>query len=500
MTLGNKLKSISKKLLLYCIVTLLPALAISYLLTLNKVEDVENQYKSKTLWYANFHAMNIDNFLGETIARLDMLATSIKIQHNNLSEIEKILKETHKKDPRFSGFYWANLNGDLIISTNPTSSILNVGDRAYFQQALKTRNTSISEAHIGRITGRNIITIVTPVELNGQIKGAILASLRLDKIEEAVKSLVKEEKIVVTDRSGKILIKTDSMSDKENIVKSSISVTKVPWKITAQMILESNHLFQFTFLKNFISLFTITNILLLLTMYLLLRQKVKKEKAQNERQKLELIGNLAASTAHEIKNPLTGIKGLVELMSEEQQDEKTRYYFDVIQTEIERINVIVSELLVLGKPTANRVTVYNVNEIMKEIEPIIHSEAKYTNVDLSLHYSVDKLSILCVKDHMKQVILNLTKNALQAMPNGGKLRIILEKQADSCIITIEDNGIGMPKEYLKQVFDPFFSMKKDGTGLGLTVCKRIIDSFDGEISIQSTPNEGTRFEIKLPLV
>jgi two-component system, sporulation sensor kinase D len=85
------------------------------------------------------------------------------------------------------------------------------------------------------------------------------------------------------------------------------------------------------------------------------------------------------------------------------------------------------------------------------------------------------------------------------MPNGGKLTISLEKSADSCLILVEDNGVGIPKEKLDQVFNPFFTMKKDGSGLGLTVCKRIIDTYGGNISIHSTIQHGTKVEITLPL-
>lgn len=136
---------------------------------------------------------------------------------------------------------------------------------------------------------------------------------------------------------------------------------------------------------------------------------------------------------------------------------------------------------------------------MKEIEPIIQSEANLMNVELIIDYADVELPISCVKDHLKQVILNLSKNSLQAMPNGGKLRIIVEKLAQTCVIRVEDTGVGMPKEQLTKAFSPFFTMKKDGSGLGLTECKRIIESFGGQIVINSKPYFGTQVEITLPL-
>jgi two-component system, sporulation sensor kinase D len=486
--------------IIYLLITLIPSLAISYFIAMYQEKSFERQYKIKAQWYANFHAMNIENFLGETVGRLEMLATSIKEEPINLVAVEKILKETQRKDPRFSGFYWANASGDLLISTTPTASMTNIGDQSYFQQAVKTEKTSISKAHIGLVTRRYVITIATPIEEHGNVKGVLLSSLRLDKIEVAIKNLLKDERIIVTDDRKQTLMKAGSIGSEFNFVKSSMDIAEVPWTITATIQAEDNLVFWRTFILSFIIILTISNILFLWVKYLLLRKNVKKEKEQTELHKLELIGNLAASTAHEIRNPLTGIKGLVKLLSEEYKDEKAQSYFKVIQSEIDRINAIVSELLVLGKPTAYTLKTYNVNDIVSEIEPIIHSEANYMNVEFSTRLASMDLPVSCVKDHLKQVVLNLAKNAFQAMPNGGKLSISLEKGMHSCIIRIADTGVGMQKDQVKQAFDPFYTLKKDGSGLGLTVCKRIIETYSGNISIQTTFNEGTLVEISLPLL
>ncbi|MFK9090891.1 ATP-binding protein [Bacillus salipaludis] len=487
-----------KKLSIYLLLAMIPSVVISTVLAQHQVRMEESQYKSKATEYANFHAMNIENFLGETVGRLEMLATFIKLQHKNLNDVEKILRETTGNDPRFSGFYWAGINGDLLISTNPTTNQINVSDRSYFQQALKTKETSVSEPHIGRVTGRFIISIATPIVDQGQVKGVLVASLRLDEIEAAIKSLLKDEMIIVADGTDEIIIKAGSIPT-EHLVRSSMKVTRVPWSISASIPIDNDEVFWANFLHNLILFITVTSILFLSAQYYLLKRKIKKENEQTEIHKLELISKLAASTAHEIRNPLTGIKGLVKLLSEEYKDQKAQSYFEVIQTEIDRINSIVSELLVLGKPTAYNFTTYNANDIIAEIEPIILSEANYMNVELITQYHPENLAVSCVKDQLKQVILNLAKNSLQAMPGGGKLSINIEKRANSCKITVADDGVGMQKDQIAQAFIPFYTLKKDGSGLGLTVCKRIIDSYGGNIFIKSAPNEGTQVEITLPL-
>ncbi|SMQ64816.1 two-component system, sporulation sensor kinase D [Bacillus sp. OV166] len=490
---------LKNKFLLYLLLTLIPTVAISTVLAQHQVKFLEDQNQYKAQEYANLHTQNIENLLGETVGRLEMLATSIKYQKNNLNDVENLLRETMGKDLRLSGFFWTNANGDLLISTNTNSKNINVSDQPYFQQAIKTEKTSFSEVHIGRVTGRQIISIATPIINHGQLQGVLVASLRIDEIKAAIKNHVKDEMVIVTDGSDHILLTAGSVPE-ESSIKSSMKIAKIPLTISVLVRSENDLAFWKPFLKYLIIFLTISNIIFLSAQYFLLKRKIKKENEQTELHKLELIGKLAASTAHEIRNPLTGIKGLVKLLSEEYQDKKTQSYFEVIQMEIDRINVIVSELLVLGKPTAHTLKTYNANSIVAEIEPIIHSEANYMNVVLTVDYHSEELLVSCVKDQLKQVILNLTKNSLQAMPYGGKFSITLHKQLDNCLITVTDNGVGMQKDQISQAFNPFFTLKKDGSGLGLTVCKRIIDSYGGKISIKSNPNEGTQVVITLPLV
>jgi len=496
---NSRLKLLLKnKYFLYLLLTVVPAAAVSLILIQQQLKGEASQNLKQAQEYASFHAMNIEQFLGETSGRLDMLGTSIKLQSNDQSDIEKILEETAKRDPRFSGFYWANTNGELIISTNPMENAINVKDQVYFQKAINSQKTTISDVHMGRITGRNIISIATPVVSRGVVKGILIASLRIDEIAENIKKLLKNEMVTVKDHSGKTIIKAGSLP-LDNTVNFSVKAGQIPWTITAYTLSNTKHVFQEYLLKNFIILLTISNILFLWVKYWILRRRIKMETEQTEVQKLELIGRLAASTAHEIRNPLTGIKGLVKLLSEDYKDEKAQAYFEVIQTEIDRINTIVSELLVLGKPTAYRLNIYNANDIMAEIEPIIRSEANFMNVEFKIDYSKESLPVSCVKDQLKQVILNLSKNSLQAMPEGGMLTIDIKREESSCMITVIDNGVGMSKEQIAQAFNPFYTLKKDGSGLGLTVCKRIIEGYGGEIFITSSPDKGTQVKMNLPL-
>lgn len=485
--------------LIYFIFTIVPSLLLSFFLTIHKMEQYEKEYKSEAHRSASLHANNIDSFIGETAGRLEMLATLIKVQHFSLNNIEDILKETHRSDDRFSGFYWTNSKGDILISSNSPYTPINISDRTYFKNAMELGKTSISEVHTGRITGKNIITLATPIIQNNKTLGMLLASLRVDRLENNINSILNNEEIIITDNTGRTIIQTGALHPNERSATEQYTLDHVPWTVSASVNFDNKQIHRNTFFYYFFAAYIFTNILLLLIYNFRLKWNGRLAKEQYEFQKMELIGNLAASTAHEIRNPLTGISGLVKLLSEDYHDQKAQHYFDVIQTEITRINSIVSELLFLGRPTAHTLKAYNTNEILKEIEPILQSEANYTNVQLSVSYSTNDPHVSCVKDHLKQVILNLSKNSLHAMPNGGELTISIESNEASCFIIVKDTGIGIPQDELDKIFNPFFTKKKDGSGIGLTVCKRIIDSYNGKISIQSTQDIETQVEIMIPL-
>jgi two-component system, sporulation sensor kinase D len=232
---------------------------------------------------------------------------------------------------------------------------------------------------------------------------------------------------------------------------------------------------------------------------MMLRRRAANEKKENELQKLELVGTLAASTAHEIKNPLTGIKGLVQLLSEQYTTEKDQYYFSVINKEINRINEIVSEFLILGKPTVQRTEKIDIREIIRELEPLIEYEVNINRLNSTFLLPEEPVYVKGTKDQIKQVLLNITKNGIESMEKGGHLTVQLTIKENLAQLVVIDTGIGIPKRDLKKIFKPFFTSKETGTGLGLVICNRIIQTFGGEISISSKVDKGTKVLITLPL-
>ncbi|WP_019121313.1 ATP-binding protein [Brevibacillus massiliensis] len=228
----------------------------------------------------------------------------------------------------------------------------------------------------------------------------------------------------------------------------------------------------------------------------------EQEKVQefiNQSEKLSLVGKLAAGAAHEIRNPLTVIYGFIQLlMGTLTEDEKKAYHIPLILKEIERVNQIVTEMLQLSKPSRPDYRNVTIGEIFGSILPLMKGEALLHNIEMIELYDRE-ITIQADVEQLKQILLNLIKNGIEAMPNGGTLSIDSKKQNGMVYLSIRDTGIGISADILPHVFDPFFSFKEQGTGLGLSISMQMVKNHGGNIHIESQEGEGTTVVISLPV-
>ncbi|PLR98406.1 PAS domain S-box protein [Bacillus sp. T33-2] len=212
--------------------------------------------------------------------------------------------------------------------------------------------------------------------------------------------------------------------------------------------------------------------------------------------KLSVIGQLAAAVAHEIRNPLTSIKGFIQLF----QNRIKKEYIDLMLSELQRVDGIVTEFLSLAKPQVNAFNDHDIETIISKTLSILESQAIYNKIDIlsSVEHAIP--AIFCDEHKIKQVLINILKNAIEAMPDGGKIEISTKIHDDShVLIEIKDEGCGIPEEKIPLLGEPFYSSKEKGTGLGLMVCFKIIEEHNGKIEIESELGAGTTFSIFLPL-
>lgn len=220
------------------------------------------------------------------------------------------------------------------------------------------------------------------------------------------------------------------------------------------------------------------------------------EQSLMQSEKLSVIGELAASILHEIKNPLTSIKGFLQLMQNEQGN--NRAYIDIILSEVEHIEKIAGELLYFTKPKAVHFAPQDLVEIVKETFFLFNAQAARKDVVLQLITGGRPHVISGDRTQLKQVTVNLLKNAIEATACGGKVSVTLSARENCEQMIVRDSGKGIPQALIGQLGKSFFTTKETGTGLGLMVTYNIVRQHRGRIDVVSDENKGTTFTIRFP--
>lgn len=227
-----------------------------------------------------------------------------------------------------------------------------------------------------------------------------------------------------------------------------------------------------------------------------LTDRKQAEEVMLQSEKLSVAGQLAAGIAHEIRNPLTSIKGFLQLMRSNNCE--NNQYFEIIFSELNRIELILSELLMLAKPQESKFRKENIHNVINEVTTLLETEANLNNVLIEKKFSTNNPEVYCDQNQLKQVFINLIKNAIEAMPNGGVVTISTKLENNEMVITVKDSGVGIPRKILQKIGQPFVTTKKSGTGLGLMISFKIIENHRGSINVNSEEGKGTTFTIKLP--
>lgn len=225
-------------------------------------------------------------------------------------------------------------------------------------------------------------------------------------------------------------------------------------------------------------------------------ERNRMEELLRQSEKLTTVGQLAAGVAHEIRNPLTTLKGFLQLQQEKQL--LVPLHIELMLSELERINLIVSEFLILAKPQAVHFQEKDVRFILGDVVSLLDSQAHLFDIQFSATFSNHPAKVHCEENQLKQVFINIVKNAIEAMPDGGVISLELRNTLESVFIIITDQGEGIPADMLPKLGEPFFTNKETGTGLGLMISQRIIQAHKGHLEIQSKVGQGTTVMIKLP--
>jgi len=228
--------------------------------------------------------------------------------------------------------------------------------------------------------------------------------------------------------------------------------------------------------------------------------ELKKQVETNRR--LAAIGKLAAGVAHEIRNPLSSIKGFATYFGKRyEKNENDRETALIMVSEVERINRSITQLLEFAKPLGVEKKEVDIRQMIDHSLKLIHHDLEQKDIRAKVDIDISKTLIHTDGDRMNQVLLNLYINAVAALERGGTLAVSVKdtSQEDWIEIRVKDNGKGIDEEFLDQIFDPYFTSRPTGTGLGLSIVHRIIENLGGNIRVESKKGEGACFIINLPV-
>ncbi|CAG9607159.1 PAS domain-containing sensor histidine kinase [Pseudoneobacillus rhizosphaerae] len=226
--------------------------------------------------------------------------------------------------------------------------------------------------------------------------------------------------------------------------------------------------------------------------------RLKNDAALRNLDRLSIIGQLAAGVAHEIRNPLTSLKGFSKLLKRSNNREAEENYLSIIMEELDRIDMIVNEFMSLAKPQAIQFERENLISILDSTVKILHPQALMYNVQIQYEYLDGDIPILCNPNQLKQVFVNFIKNAIESMPKGGLVHIAVVKlKKNRVLITFADKGVGIGEEMMHYLGTPFYTTKDKGIGLGLTVSNKIILEHNGTMKIDSQIGKGTTVSVEL---
>jgi len=232
------------------------------------------------------------------------------------------------------------------------------------------------------------------------------------------------------------------------------------------------------------------------------RQRRQKEAAQQQverSQKLSLVGQVAAGVAHEIKNPLASIKGAADILTDDNASVAEKEEFkEILRSEVRRIDTTVDEFLEFARPREAKLESMDLGESVRQTARQVEAQAGRDNVTFELDVA-EAIIVRGDAQKLHQLTLNLLLNSMQALPDGGEVKVVVGSHGRLGEIFIIDKGAGMEPHELERIFEPFFTTRASGTGLGLAVVRTIVDAHRGGIEVNSVKGQGTTVHVTVPV-
>ncbi|WP_096200240.1 ATP-binding protein [Bacillus sp. FJAT-45350] len=308
--------------------------------------------------------------------------------------------------------------------------------------------------------------------------------------------------IVITILSTLLILLTNKFQNssrkKKIVIGSSLSVFA-----SLVAILNSTFIFNAAFSSLFIFWYlsiTLCTTVLVIYLHEVFRDSVLINKRVIKAEKMEVVSHLASSVSHEVRNPLTTVRGFLQMMEQfDLPEDKSKEYMKISIDEIDRANDIIRDYLTFAKPSPENIQTLSIRKELHRTIQLITPLANMNGVEITT--KIDDLFIKGEEQFFQQCLVNITKNCIEAMPHNGTLSIEAKEENGELLLLIADTGKGMTKEQLERIGEPYFTTKgREGTGLGMMVSMNIIETMNGKLNVTSKLKEGTNFYIRLPIV
>ncbi|MDR3562084.1 MAG: ATP-binding protein [Negativicutes bacterium] len=456
----------------------------------------------------------------------------------------------------------ADAHGDLLFSAAPLARPLNIADREHFQVHTKsdTGQVFVSSPRVTQVTSISAIFLSRRLnDANGNFAGVVTIGLDRKYFTEEFRQMDVgfDNSIVLLRTDGSFLVRVPDVQSeahmaifKEHPVVSYIQqgmssgiyespgtenrprigayqtlsdypafvLVSLPKEIAFRDVVARRNVYRY-----WAGLFSILLLSAFLAVSVLQRKQYKTDLAlshehekareylsQMEKQKVEvemarldrlgLIGEMAASIGHEVRNPLTTVRGYLQLFQVKKEYSQHLEQINLMIAELDRANSIISEFLSLAKNKRIDFIPVTLNEIIAKLVPLMQAEAIREGKEILLELN-DSPPVLVDENEIRQLILNLTRNSLDAMKTGGTITISIAVERDAVLLAVKDTGEGIPPEIMEKLGTPFLTTKENGTGLGLTVCYKIAERHNASMEVETSPNGTTfliRFKINTP--
>jgi two-component system NtrC family sensor kinase len=487
----------------------------------------------------------------ESVAAIINLKNDLLTKEKYSLIAKKYIQLVKNKYDSYDEIFILDENGQMLITTERMENIK--VNRDYFHEAIngKTYNTNL---FLSTLTHRPTMVVAAPIKNSKeQIIGVLVERIKLDAINKLMRDieigktgesyLVNKEGYFLTEskfEAGYTLKKKISTKGTQECKKGKSGVgeyidyrdkkvlgayfwiPEMEWSLMVEQ--DRSEAFQeIQHLKNIIFIIGLITIIVIVVFTLLASEKIvrilkrydqqfkKQQKQVMRAERLAAIGQLAAGVAHEINNPLGGISNCLKLISTKinKPNPKPKDFKDSIkylrtsEQELNRCIRIIRNFLSFSKrPNLNPV-VTNINTVISELIALIEPQAKVQNIMISKELKSDLPQLMVDAQQLHQALMNIILNSLEAMPQGGKLKVRsgYDQKDEAVKIEITDTGYGIPEENLPYLFEPFFSFRPEGkgTGLGLSIVYEVIDEHNGSIELESEVGKGTTFTVKLPI-